>query len=61
MDQASVYNLYRAVVVTTGFKRSPQRLLAQGRAASWYTFRAHLEKHLPCSIDESSRKTKTEH
>lgn len=30
----------------------------RGRAASWYTFRAYLEKHLPYSIDESSRKHK---
>lgn len=31
----------------------------RGQVASWYPFRAYLEKHLSYGIDESSRKEKT--
>lgn len=62
MDQGSVYNLYRRVVVTTRLKTESTAFIGpRGRAASWYTSRAYLEKHLPYSIDELSRKNKTEH
>lgn len=61
MDEASLYNLYQVGGGGSEWDSNGVRSVypSKGQFALWHPFRAYLEKHMSCGIDESTKqKTK---